>query len=40
MKEPVTMPVNEEIALESSGSAKIVGAVVVLATIALYAVFW
>ena len=40
MKEPVTMPVNEEIALESSGSAKIVGAVVVLATIALYARFW
>ncbi len=40
MKEAVTMPVNEEIALESSGSAKIVGAIVVIATIALYAVFW
>ena len=40
MKEPVTMPVNDEIALESSGSAKIVGAIVVLATLYLYAVFW
>ena len=40
MKEPVTMPVNDEIALESSGSAKIVGAIVVLATLSLYAVFW
>lgn len=40
MKEPVTMPVNEEISLESSRSAKIVGAIVVVATLALYVVFW
>lgn len=40
MERPVEMPVNEEIELESSKGAKIVGAGVVLATIALYAVFW
>ncbi|MBC8190618.1 MAG: sodium/solute symporter [Puniceicoccaceae bacterium] len=40
MKAPVEMPVNDEIALESSTGAKIVGIGVVIASIALYAVFW
>ncbi len=40
MKEPVHMPENTEIALKSSGPAKVLGIGVVLATIALYAVFW
>jgi len=40
MKAPVDMPVNDQIALESSSGAKIVGVGVVIATIALYAVFW
>ncbi|MGC6456321.1 MAG: sodium:solute symporter family transporter [Coraliomargaritaceae bacterium] len=40
MEEPVEMPVNDQIALESSRSAKIFGIGVVLATLALYAVFW
>jgi SSS family solute:Na+ symporter len=40
MKNPVVLPVNEEMDLESSKGAKIVGVGVVIATIALYAVFW
>lgn len=40
MEKPVEMPVNNEIALESSNGAKMVGVAVVIATIALYAVFW
>ncbi len=40
MKQPVTMPVNDTIALESSSGAKAVGIVVVIATLALYACFW
>ena len=40
MKNPVVMPVNEAIELETSTGAKWVGIGVVLATIALYAVFW
>lgn len=40
MKAPVVLPENKEINLESSQGAKIVGGFVVLATIALYAVFW
>ena len=40
MKNPVVLPVNEEMELESSKGAKIVGVGVVIATIALYAVFW
>ena len=40
MKTPVVLPENKEIELESSKGAKIVGGFVVLATIALYAVFW
>ncbi len=40
LKEPVEMPVNEEIALESSQGAKLVGGVVCLMTIALYVIFW
>ena len=40
MRTPVVLPVNEEMELESSKGAKIVGIGVVIATIALYAVFW
>lgn len=40
MPKPVTMPVNEQIDLKSSPGAKICGIAVVIATIALYAVFW
>ncbi|MEO0509800.1 MAG: sodium/solute symporter [Verrucomicrobiota bacterium] len=40
IEKPVVMPVNDEIALESSPGAKIVGVGVILATIALYVVFW
>jgi SSS family solute:Na+ symporter len=40
MKNPVVMPVNDVIVLESSKGAQICGALVVIATIALYAVFW
>jgi SSS family solute:Na+ symporter len=40
MKAPVVLPENKEINLESSQGAKITGGFVVLATIALYAVFW
>ncbi|MGJ8632523.1 MAG: sodium:solute symporter family transporter [Luteolibacter sp.] len=40
MKNPVVMPVNKDIVLETSKGAKICGIGVVIATIALYAVFW
>ncbi len=40
MAQPVVMPVNDQIALESSSGAKLVGVGVVLAAIALYVVFW
>jgi SSS family solute:Na+ symporter len=40
MKNPVVLPVNDEMELESSKGAKIIGIGVVIATIALYAVFW
>ncbi len=40
MKSPVVMPVNDQISLETSSGAKVVGGFVVIATIALYAVFW
>ncbi len=40
MEKPVVMPVNDQIALETSTGAKMVGIAVVIATIALYAVFW
>ncbi|WPJ95522.1 sodium/solute symporter [Coraliomargarita algicola] len=40
MKKPVVMPVNDVIVLESSKGAQICGVLVVVATIALYAIFW
>jgi SSS family solute:Na+ symporter len=40
MRNPVVLPVDDQIELESSKGAKIVGVGVVIATIALYAVFW
>ena len=40
MKTPVVLPVNENIELETSPGAKIVGIGVVVATIALYGIFW
>jgi SSS family solute:Na+ symporter len=40
MKIPVVMPVNDQIALETSAGAKLVGWGVVAATIALYVIFW
>ena len=40
MKQPVTMPVNDAIALESSTGAKAVGVLIIIATLALYAFFW
>lgn len=40
IKTPVKMPENKEISLESSQGAKVFGIGVVVATIALYAVFW
>jgi SSS family solute:Na+ symporter len=40
MKTPVVLPVNDEMELESSSGAKLLGIGVVIATIALYAVFW
>lgn len=40
MQQPVTMPVNDAISLESSRSAKFVGMLVIVATLALYAWFW
>lgn len=40
IKTPVKMPENTEISLESSQGAKVFGVGVVVATIALYAIFW
>jgi SSS family solute:Na+ symporter len=40
LKEPVVMPVSNQIALESSALAKTCGIVVVVLTLALYAIFW
>ena len=40
MKEPVAMPVNDAIELESSAGAKAVGIGIVIATLALYVCFW
>lgn len=40
MREPVRMPVNDTIALESSRGAKWVGALVCCLTVGLYVVFW
>ncbi len=40
LKEPVKLPVNKEIALESSPLAKTCGWIVVVLTLALYAIFW
>ncbi|MEM0965861.1 MAG: sodium/solute symporter [Verrucomicrobiota bacterium] len=40
MAKPVEMPVNDEIALESSSGAKMAGVGVVVLTIILYIVFW
>ncbi len=40
MKEPVAMPVNDAIELESSSGAKAVGIGIVIATLALYVCFW
>lgn len=40
MENPVKMPVNDKINLESSGGAKIGGVIVCALTVALYAIFW
>ena len=40
MRIPVVMPVNDKIEMETSRGAKMAGIGVVIATIALYAVFW
>ena len=40
LSEPVIMPENKEMVLESSPVAKVWGIVIVVATIALYAIFW
>ncbi|NLE62041.1 MAG: hypothetical protein GX616_27100 [Planctomycetes bacterium] len=40
MPRPVDLPVNPKMNLESKGDVKVWGALVVLATLALYAVFW
>jgi SSS family solute:Na+ symporter len=40
LKQPVILPENHEIALENSRTAKIWGWVVVVSTVALYAIFW
>lgn len=40
MKTAVVLPENKEIELEGSKGAKVVGGLVVVATIALYAIFW
>lgn len=40
LKEPVVLPESNEIALESSGFAKIAGIGVVILTLVLYAIFW
>ena len=40
LAEPVKLPEQSKIAMVSSGGAKLAGVVVVLATLALYAIFW
>lgn len=40
LKEPVKMPVNEDIDLKPSGIAKFFGVVVVILTLVLYGIFW
>ncbi len=40
LKEPAEMPVNKEIELVSSNSAKLWGALVIVATVVLYGIFW
>lgn len=40
MTQPVVLPENKEIALDESKGAKMVGGLVILLTIVLYAVFW
>jgi len=40
LEKPVVMPVNKEIALETSGVAKVWGVIVCVATVALYLYFW
>jgi len=40
MTKPVELPENQEICLEGSKGAKVAGGIVILLTIALYAVFW
>lgn len=40
LKTPVELPVNKEIALESSALAKTLGWIVVVLTVVLYAIFW
>lgn len=40
LKEPVKMPENEDIPLDTSPTAKIAGIGVVIATLTLYAIFW
>ena len=40
MPKPVELPVNDQIELTSSSGAKVLGGVVIVLTIALYAIFW
>jgi len=40
LKEPATLPTQDKIAMESSSTAAFFGAIVVVATLALYWIFW
>ena len=40
LPEPVKLPTQTKIPLESSSGAKVAGVLVILATVALYVVFW
>ena len=40
MAKPVDLPVNEKMDLKTSNDVKVWGGLVVLATLALYVVFW
>ena len=40
MPQPVILPENKEINLDESKGAKLLGGLVIVATIALYAIFW
>ena len=40
LAQPVTLPVKEDIDVTPSASAKVVGAAIIIVTIALYAIFW